>query len=194
MKKNPDHFYHKAKKDGFAARSVFKLEELDRKYHLIRKGDHVLDLGAAPGSWLKYLSQRVGKSGKVVGVDLEPLREDPPKEVLFFQQDLFALTPEILKGYVSSFHVVVSDAAPQTTGSRDTDHLKSVAICEFALELAIQLLPGGGHFVCKMYQGGETHGFLKKLKDHFLMAKIQKPSASRKESREIFFVGREFQK
>lgn len=189
MAKTPDTFYRKAKSEGFAARSVFKLSELDQKYKLFRPGQKVLDLGAAPGSWMQYVSGRVGENGFVVGVDRNPVRAELPSNCRFIQADVFSLLSADLAAQYGKFDLVISDLAPQTTGNREGDHARSAELCRRALELVKDLLVPGGSFVCKMYQGGESRDFLARLKKRFKNAKTQKPQASRSESRELFFVG-----
>jgi 23S rRNA (uridine2552-2'-O)-methyltransferase len=190
MAKAPDRFYRQAKEAGFAARSVFKLAELDEKFGLFRPGRSVLDLGAAPGSWMQYVSERVGETGRVVGVDRNPIRAALPANSRFIQKDVLSLEAGELDG---EFDLVISDLAPQTTGNREGDHARSMELCRKALALARELLVSGGSFVCKMYQGEESKEFLDELRRHFRTAKTQKPKASRAESREVFFVGVGFQ-
>jgi 23S rRNA (uridine2552-2'-O)-methyltransferase len=186
MAKTTDRFYRQAKADGFAARSVFKLEELDSKFRLFRPGQAVLDLGAAPGSWMQYVSEKVGEAGRVVAVDRNAIRTTLPGNCTFLQADVLSLKAGELG---DEFDLVISDLAPQTTGNREGDHARSVELCRKALELARALLADGGSFVCKMYQWEESRGFLEELRKDFKTAKTQKPKASRAESREMFFVG-----
>ncbi|MFH1262239.1 MAG: RlmE family RNA methyltransferase [Pseudomonadota bacterium] len=188
MAKQTDSYYRKAKTEGFAARSVFKLEELDRKYKLFRAGQKILDLGAAPGSWMQYVSERVGEKGLVVAIDRNPLRTQVPANCRVLQADVLAVSSTELKEEFGSFDGLISDLAPQTTGDHEGDHARSVELCRCAFALANDLLVPGGSFVCKMYQGEESKEFLVSLQRSFQTAKIQKPKASRAESREIFFV------
>ena len=183
-----DRFYQKAKSEGYTARSVYKLEEIDQKYRLFRKGHLILDLGASPGSWMQYLSGRVGEKGLIVGVDRNLPRQAPVPSSRFLQRDVFDVSAEELRGIVNAFDAVVSDLAARTTGDRDGDHTRSMALCGRALELALQTLKPGGAFVCKMFQGGGSKVFLDGIRKHFDMVKTQKPSASRGESREVFVV------
>ncbi len=187
--KRPDHYYAKAKKRGFAARSIFKLEELNEKFRLIRPGMRVLDLGSAPGSWLQYVAKEVGEEGEVLGIDLDPLHIPLPPHAHFVRTDIVHWDSSTH----ASFDVVLSDMAPKTTGNRIGDHLKSIGLCEFALDVVLRVLRPSGDFVCKMYQGEDSKAFLEKLNSHFKDVKSQKPSASRRESREVFFVARGYQ-
>ncbi len=191
-KGNPDHFYRKAKEQGFPARSVFKLSELDQKYNLFRKRYKVLDLGASPGSWLVYITKQVEESGFVLGIDLNSVAQTLSSNCRVIQMDIFNVQGSDLKKQFGIFDVVVSDLAPKTTGNREADHARSYELCRHAFALAQEVLKPGGSFVCKMYQGEESKSFLEGLLQYFGMCKTQKPKASRSTSREIFFVGRGF--
>lgn len=188
-----DYYYKQAKKEGYVARSAFKLQEIDKKYGLFKPGRRVLDLGAAPGSWTQLISSKVGPSGVVTAVDLNPLKVSS-ENIVGIQGDIRSIPfPEWVKAH-GAFHCVVSDVAPKTTGQTDADHLESHALCKDVLSIALEVLKPGGHFVCKMYQGELSKRFLDEIKKYFRLAKIQKPSASRSESREIFYVGIDFTK
>ena len=142
--KKPDRFTVAAKKAGFPARSVFKLEEIDRRVRILRPGMRVLDLGAAPGSWLLYAGQRVGPSGKVLGVDLKPLNLALPANVEFHVGDALTLANEALSAF-APYDVVLSDMAPSTTGVRFTDQSRSYELFVRALDVAAALLrPAAG--------------------------------------------------
>jgi len=185
-------FYtRKAKEEGYPARSVYKLKEIDEKFEIIKAGDKVLDLGATPGSWLKYLSEKTGVSGKVLGVDTEDAKIELPANAKFLKKDVFAFTEDDFKE-LKKFHVVVSDLAPKTSGVKFADAAKSLELCEKALEIAQKVLTPGGNFVCKVFESEKTKDFFKKIEENFKSAKRLKPQASRKESREIFFIGKSF--
>ncbi|MFH1016686.1 MAG: RlmE family RNA methyltransferase [Pseudomonadota bacterium] len=190
--RKPDFYYRKAKREGLVARSVFKLKELDEKYRLIRPGFKVLDLGASPGSWLDYVSGIIGDGGLAIGVDQNPLRETLRPNMRFLKNDVFTIELAQLREFSPEFDVVISDLAPATTGDRDGDHVRSVELCEKAKSLALQLLAAGGSFVCKMFQGAQTKDFVESLRPNFAQVKIQKPEASRDESREIYIVALDF--
>ena len=169
MAYNPrDHYFKKAKAEKFAARSVYKLEEIDQRFRILRKGDVVLDLGCAPGSWSQYAARVVGPSGKIIGVDLKPvsLRLEP---VEFVQDNVLTMNwPAFLaERGLDSFNVVLSDMAPQTTGIRLTDQARSFELCEMALRLATQLLRPGGHFVCKLFHSADFAQLKKSIQTHF---------------------------
>ena len=191
-KRLPDHFYKKAKQQGFVARSVYKLETLDKKYKLFKSNQKILDLGASPGSWLQYLSEKVGNRGRIVGVDINPLNIDIDEPIHFYQCDVFSNDlVEILKPY-GLFDLIISDMAPKTTGQKDRDHLLSMQLCERSFDLAKERLKPNGVWLCKMFQGGESEDFIRQRKQFFEVLKVQKPSSSRKESREVFLVGQKY--
>ncbi len=184
-----DHYTRQAKKDQFAARSVYKLQEIQRRYRIIRRGARVLDLGCAPGSWLQYAAQLTGGDGKVVGIDPKPVRLALPPHVSVISGDILA-TPSPLAALSSeAFEVVISDMAPATTGHKATDAARSAALCEAALAVALRVLVPGGNFVCKIFQGQEFKPFAEAVKSAFDQLKILKPQSSRKASKEIFIIG-----
>ncbi len=185
----PDSFARRARKEGFAARSVFKLEHVDKKEHIIRPGMKVLDLGAAPGSWMRYASAKVGVKGLVVGVDKKALERGLSENERFIQADVFELEPDAVLGEAGSFDVVLSDMMPSTIGHKGSDHLRSMAVAEEALHLALLMLKPGGDFLVKVFQGAEFESFRGMLRGSFNKVKIIKPAGSRKSSREIYLLG-----
>ncbi len=194
MKKVRDHFFKKAKKEGFLARSVYKLQEADKKYGLLKKGAAVVDLGAAPGSWTQYAAERVGEHGVVVAVDIHSVRVSAPNvEVL--KCDALELEPEELLERLRAVgreaaDGLMSDMAPKTSGNRSLDHIRSVGLAESALHMALALVGPEGFFFCKVFQGGEFDSFLKQCRASFHEVKVFKPKSSRKESVEVFIFGR----
>jgi 23S rRNA (uridine2552-2'-O)-methyltransferase len=182
-----DKFYRKAKDLGFRARSVFKLEELIEKYHIVKKGDYVLDLGASPGSWMQYLS----KFAYVFGVDISPIDPIPNTKSMIldvFDKDAVAK----IKTVSDKFDVVVSDMAPKTCGKIEIDQYKSFELCERAFHIAQKVLKVNGNFLCKIFQSREADEFYRELKKHFVFAKTSKPEASRAHSKEIYIICKEF--
>lgn len=181
----------KARKLGYAARSVFKLEELDKRFRLLRAGDVVLDLGAAPGSWSQYASQRIGRDGLLVAVDLKEVGVSFPNGVSQ-QCNAFELNDEVLDDWTAGrappFDVILSDMAPKTTGVPFTDHVRSVELCDHALDLADRWLKPGGHFVCKVFQGEDEHGLRDRIKRRYKKLKGVRPKGTRTQSKEIFLV------
>lgn len=183
-----DHFGERAKREGYPARSVYKLEEIDRKVQLLRRGQRVLDLGASPGSWTQYAAQKVGREGKVVGIDLNPPRIGLPPHVSFQTRDIFQLDAVSELG-PQAFDVVLSDMAPHTSGQRHRDQFGSYELYMRALEIAGQVLVAGGAFVGKLFQGPELEQARSATRERFKTVRIVKPDASRAESFEIFLVG-----
>jgi 23S rRNA (uridine2552-2'-O)-methyltransferase len=196
MTYNPqDHFFKKAKEQKFAARSVFKLEEIDLKFKLIERNDLVLDLGASPGSWSQYASKKIGPDGKLIGIDLNPVKKEvsgPLKNAEFIVADLRDLNLTELfneKGFRNGFDLVVSDMAPKTTGIRMTDQARSMELCQLALSAADKFLKKNGHFVCKFFHSEDFEVLRKQMKERFNKVEALKPDATRKISKEIFLIG-----
>lgn len=184
-----DYYTKKAKQENYPARSVYKLEEIDKKYNLIKEGDKVLDLGCAPGSWLIYIAKKIGEKGKVVGVDVVDLKIKIPQNAIILKEDVMSFIPQ---GGREKYDVVVSDLSPSTSGIDFIDVERSLEFCERALKIAQRVLNKGGNFVCKIFEGEGTDEFLKKVKQNFELAKKFKPKASRKWSREIYIVGKNY--
>lgn len=192
MSYNPkDHYFKKAKEQNFAARSVFKLEEIDQKFKLLRPGLQILDLGASPGSWSQYCSQKIGDQGRILGVDLSPVKIQL-KNAVFIQADLRDLHLAALfreQGFEPSFDLVISDMAPKTTGIRFTDQARSMELCELALATARQFLKPGGHFICKLFHSDDFAKLRGEIKKTFARFEAVKPDSTRRISKEIFLVG-----
>ena len=192
MTYNPrDHYFKKAKQENFAARSVFKLEEIDKKFKMFKPGQVVLDLGASPGSWSQYASKVSGEKGRVLGVDLSPVTVKL-KNAVFIQADLRDLNlEEIFKehGFEPPFDIVMSDMAPKTTGIRMTDQARSMELCELALDVARRFLKKDGHFVCKLFHSDDFGKLRDEMKKTFVKVEAVKPDSTRKISKEIFLVG-----
>lgn len=187
-----DTYYQQAKREKFAARSVYKLQEIDRRCQLLRKGMRVLDLGCWPGSWLQHAAQAVGPRGVLVGIDRFPLEIAIPMPEGRFRQivgDVFAVTPEALAGDLPGFDVVLSDMAPDTSGIRTSDQARSAALFARALDLAEALLLPGGHFVGKLFQGPEWGDLLARCRRLFGEVRTLKPESTRQQSIEQYVVG-----
>lgn len=194
MKGQPDYYWRKSKQEGFPARSVFKLQEIQEKYRLIRPGDRVLDLGASPGSWSLYILDLLAGKGSVTGADLNP----PDKALAsrrgftFFHGDFTeaGLLAAILAA--GPYDVVVSDAAPSTTGSRVADTARSLDLVRTVLDIAGRALRPGGNLAAKIFQGGGEKEILDRMRSSFASARAFKPKASRRDSMETYFVGMGF--
>jgi 23S rRNA (uridine2552-2'-O)-methyltransferase len=184
---SPDHLTRAASRAGFPARSVFKLEEIDRRTRLFRGGMRVLDLGASPGSWLLYASQRIGPSGKILAADIEPLAIALPKNAAFVTGDIFGLDEAAL-GRCAPYDVVLSDLAPKTTGSRVTDQTRSFELFMRALRLAVTLGARGGAFVGKIFMSDDLPIARSELSRHYASERLIRPEGTRAVSMEIFAV------
>jgi 23S rRNA (uridine2552-2'-O)-methyltransferase len=185
-----DHFTRLARKEHYPARSVYKLQEIQKRYAVIRAGDRVLDLGCAPGSWLLYAASLVGPAGRVVGLDLSPVNVRLPDHVVVYSADVFEVAANPLKVFGHAFDVVLSDMAPATTGSRGVDAARSFSLCQVALAIARQVMNSGGTFVCKIFQGEDFKEFSEAVRSSFLEYKIFKPQSTRKASKEIYLIGK----
>lgn len=187
-----DKFHQRAKREGFRARAVFKLEELDKAHDLFRRGDRVLDLGCAPGSWLQYAAPRIGDGGAMVGIDRVAIPMVRGARLLV--GDVFVVTPEELRGDLAAFDVVLSDMAPDTTGIRHVDQTRSEALFERALEIATATLAPGGRFVGKLFQGPDFKKLIDACRAAFETVKQVKPESSRQFSIEQYIVAKGFRK
>jgi len=189
-----DFYFRKAKKAGLRARSAFKIDEILHRQKLLRKGEAVLDLGAAPGGFLQILAEVVGETGLVVGVDLEPIRPLGKAWVKTAVVDLLA--PEAI-GQIRAlsqkpFDLVTSDMAPKTIGIKVTDEARSLDLCRMALRTADEVLKLGGNFVTKVFMGGDFTLFRDEVKSRYTRVEIVKPKATREHSYEVFVVGKGF--
>ncbi len=184
-----DHYSRRAQKENYAARSVYKLQELQKKFSLIRKGDRILDLGCAPGSWIKYAAELTGSRGAVVGIDIKPVTVKLPVHVSVYRGDVLALDAALRDKLGEPFDAIISDMAPNTTGNRDVDAARSFHLCEAALNLCHDMLALQGAFVCKIFQGELFQEFSNSVKTEFKRQHLFKPKSSRKASKEIFVVG-----
>ncbi len=182
-----DPFHQRAKQAGYAARSVFKLEEIDGRFRLLRPGNRVLDLGCRPGSWLQYAARAVGPGGKLVGVDRTPLDVVIPGARIEVG-DVFQMQAAALVGELGGFDVVLSDMAPDTSGVRSLDQARSETLFERALEIAEETLVRRGHFAGKLFQGPAFQELVKRCRAGFDKVSIVKPKGSRSESIEQYVV------
>ncbi len=187
-----DPYVARARREGFRSRAAFKLIEIDDKHHVLKHGARVLDLGAAPGGWSQVARKRIGETGRVIAIDVLEMDEIPGVD--FAQLDfLDADAPDRLKVMLGGpADIVLSDMASNTTGHRQTDHLKIVALVEAAAEFAREVLKPGGSFLSKVIQGGTENVLLASLKRDFTSVKHVKPAASRSDSAELYVLATGF--
>ncbi len=186
-----DHYFQKAKAEGFRARSAFKLEELAKRFQLLRPGSRVLDLGAAPGGFLQVIAQAVGAAGLAVGVDVVPLR--PFAEAWVKTAVLDVLAPDALAVLEQlapgAFDAVLSDLAPKTSGIRSSDEARSLRLAERALEVSRTRGKVGSSFLVKLFMGGDFEAFRAELRRDYQQVKVVRPEATRSASVEVYLVG-----
>jgi 23S rRNA (uridine2552-2'-O)-methyltransferase len=187
-----DHFAQLARKEGWLARSVYKLQEIDQKFGLIRQGNRLLDLGCYPGSWSQYGIKKVGPKGDVVGIDLTPPHRLSSPYFSFIQADIHALDVERLFQEVGPRDVVMSDLAPRTTGIPIADVSRSMELGRQAYMIALALLGKKGRFLCKVFEGEDLGKLRSEASAHFGQLRLLRPKATRRGSREIYLVGLNF--
>jgi 23S rRNA (uridine2552-2'-O)-methyltransferase len=187
-----DPYVARAKREGLRSRAAYKLAEIDDKYKVLKAGARVVDLGAAPGGWSETAARRAGAKGRVIALDILDLKPLPGVEFLhldFLDETAPARLKELLGGPAD---VVLSDMAANSTGHRQTDHLRIMALAEAAALFARKVLAPGGVFLCKVLQGGTEAGLLAALKRDFESVKHVKPPASRSDSAELYLLARGF--
>lgn len=195
MKQYRDHYFKRAKAENYPARSVYKLQELDDKFALLKPGLKVLDLGAAPGSWSLYAAKKIGATGRVLALDIQTTEQAFPDNVQFLVHDAFEDSEALLAVMepLLPFDFVMSDMAPRTTGVKFTDQARSLELCERARDVALRRLAPGGDFVAKIFEGPDAKSFQDSLKPYFEKVRGFKPKSSRSESKETFILGLGFQ-
>jgi 23S rRNA (uridine2552-2'-O)-methyltransferase len=195
MSYNPrDRYYKKAKQEGYRSRAAYKLLELQQRYRLLRPGDKVVDLGAAPGGWLQIAAKVIGPEGKVIGVDLHEIDPFPGRNVILLRGDasrteIQARAKDLLDGPANA---VISDMAPKLSGIRDADMARAVELNRLALSVAVQLLRPGGALLIKSFMNNDLHEFSAELKQHFTLVERTRPEATRQGSSEFYFIAKGF--
>lgn len=189
QRQQKDHYVKLARKSDYRSRAVYKLIEIDEKDHLFRPGQVVIDLGAAPGSWSQYVAERVGKTGKVIALDILEMEPIDNVEIIqgdFTTDDVFEQCLECLAG--RSADLVISDMAPNLSGIKATDQARSIYLAELALDLSRRVLNKDGALLVKMFQGEGADSYRTELKEHFKRILTRKPRASREGSREFYLL------
>ena len=186
-RRHQDHFGRRAKADGFAARSVYKLEEIQQRFSIVPRNGAVLDLGCSPGSWSSYAKSVGGADTRLVGVDLTEVGGYRGHQ---FVGSVFDVSEQELRDALGGgADLVMSDMAPATSGNRFTDHVRQIELAEQARVIAAQLLRPGGHFVTKVFEGEDASALVERVRANFEQTKRVKPKSVRKESVEFFLVG-----
>lgn len=189
-----DHYFKKAKKENFLARSVYKLEEIDQKFKILNKDDHVVDFGYHPGSWIQYTSRKVAEEGQVVGIDIKPVNKklSPLKNVRLYEKSIFDV--DVLEDLERDdlFDVVLSDMAPNTTGIRSVDQDRSLNLIEEVFHILPKFLKPNGNLVIKVFDSHQAQTFLKENKNTFEEFHFLKPKSTRSVSKEFFAIGKKF--
>lgn len=189
-----DPFVQKARRDGWRSRAVFKLEEIDKVEHLLRPDMVCVDLGAAPGSWSQYVTEKLKGRVRIIAIDLLPMDSLPSMEFIegdFSDDAVLELLTQTLGD--DKVHLVMSDMAPNSSGNKAVDQPRSMYLAELALDFARQVLRKRGDFVCKLFQGAGFDPFLAEVRSSFGTVKVRKPKASRPGSREVYLVARNYQ-
>jgi 23S rRNA (uridine2552-2'-O)-methyltransferase len=186
-----DYYYRKAKEEKYRSRAAYKLFQAVEKYHFIKKGDIVIDLGAAPGGWTQAARKIVGAEGFVLGVDLKPIEPFPERNVRTIIGDITEeeTARQILGIIPRKADVVISDASPNISGIWELDHARQIDLAQKALQIALEILKPRGNFFVKVFQGDMLEDFTSKVKQHFKDVKVIKPRASRAKSSEMFVLG-----
>jgi 23S rRNA (uridine2552-2'-O)-methyltransferase len=188
-----DPFVQRARREGWRSRAVFKLEEIDRREKLLRPGMVCVDLGAAPGGWSQYVAGKLSGRARIIATDLLPMDALPDVEFLqgdFRENEVFERLLEAVGE--SGADLVMSDMAPNITGTKVVDQPRSMYLAELALDMARRVLKPGGDFVCKVFQGEGFDEFVRDARNSFERVRVIKPEASRSASREVYLVARNF--
>jgi 23S rRNA (uridine2552-2'-O)-methyltransferase len=184
-----DHYARRARDEKWLARSVYKLEEIDRRHKLLREGHLLLDLGCYPGSWSQYSSRKIGPRGEVLGIDLKKPDRFSAPNFRFLKADVLDLDPVWLANEMGRRDVVLSDLAPQTSGIHVADTSRSMRLAKCALAIAVAVLKKRGHFLCKVFEGEDIKELRGEMARHFEAVRTLRPAAVRRTSREVYLLG-----
>ncbi len=187
-----DYYFEKAKAQGFKARSIYKLSEIDESLKIIKPDSQILDLGCSPGSWLQYVAGKIGPKGRALGVDLTPIKDTFHPNIKTIEGDCFELSTQIIEKHMGeniNFDIVLSDMAPKTTGIKHVDQTRSFMLADQALTLALTHLKSSGHVVIKIFNSAEVSELIGRMKKHFKIVKQMRPKSIRSVSKEFYVVG-----
>jgi 23S rRNA (uridine2552-2'-O)-methyltransferase len=189
-----DHYFNKAKQENYLARSIYKLEEIDQKYKVLKKGNLVVDFGYYPGSWIQYTSSVIGEEGRVVGIDIQEVNKKLSglANVRVYQKDIFNISDLSQLEVEDQFDVVLSDMAPSTTGVQSLDQIRSLNLVESVFGILPKFLKPGGNFVIKVFDSQNAQNYLKEQKTRFSEFSYLKPKSTRSVSKEFFVIGKQF--
>lgn len=195
QEKKSEHFYKQAKKEGYRARSAYKLKQIQNKFKILKQGNVVIDLGAAPGGWSQVAKEIVGEKGTVIGIDLLPIQSIEGVTLLEGDMTDDNSINEI-KNLMDNKQAdtILSDMSPDISGNYSMDQARSIYLCEQAFKTCNELLKPGGNFICKVFEGEDLKHFLDKIKDQFQSIKRFSPASSRKKSSEIYIIAKSFKK
>lgn len=195
MAYNPrDTYYKRAKQEGYRSRAAYKLIELQERFRLLKPGDWVVDLGAAPGGWLQVAAKIVGPKGRVIGVDLQPMAAFREPNIIVVQGDITSdeIRQKIEDLLAAPAHCVISDLAPKLSGIRDADSARCLELNQTALRVAVRLLKPAGNLLIKSFVSNDLHGFTLELKKSFRVVERTRPEATRRASSEFYFCAKDF--
>jgi len=189
-----DHYFNKAKQENYVARSIYKLEEIDQRYKVLKPGDLVVDFGYYTGSWIQYTSKVIGPDGRVVGLDIQEVNKKLTgmPNVRIYQKDIFDIGDLKQLDVDQQFDVVLSDMAPSTTGIKSVDQARSLNLVESVFGLLPKFLRPGGNFVIKVFDSQDAQNYLKEQKNRFNEYQYLKPKSTRSVSKEFFVIGKHF--
>jgi 23S rRNA (uridine2552-2'-O)-methyltransferase len=191
MEKKKDPYYKRAKGENYRSRASYKLMQINKKYKVIKKGNKILDLGAAPGGWSQVAIEKVEDEGIVVGVDLKKIKPFPDESYYFIRGDFTDenIHLKIIEKLDGKANAIISDASPSLSGIKNIDHLRSMDLAESVTEIAYKILAKNGNLLIKVFQGEEFKDLIDKIRKKFKVLKTTKPSSSRKKSSEMYIIG-----
>ncbi|MCK9152292.1 RlmE family RNA methyltransferase [Methanobacterium alcaliphilum] len=191
VEKKNEHYYKSAKKENYRSRASYKILQLDKRFKIIKKGDKIVDLGAAPGGWSQIALEKIEETGMVLGVDLKRIKPFPEENFQFIQGDFTQkeIQDKIMEKIGGRANVIICDAAPSLSGIKDIDQLRSMDLAENVIKIAKNIMEFRGNLLMKTFQGPGYQELIKKFKKEFKIVKTTKPASSRKASSEMYIIG-----